>query len=69
MGAAEENITAHLPARAWVTIAAEVDNAVSLAVANDNEEVVRIGSRIRQAGWDQAQRRPRSAASMGAHVC
>jgi hypothetical protein len=50
----EDNmISVELPARLWSTIDATVDNTIAMACVDGEEEVVRIGQKIRQAGWDQ----------------
>lgn len=46
-------VTLDMPARIWAGIDAGVDNAISLAAQNGDDETVEVGQRIRQAGWDQ----------------
>lgn len=49
----EEPITLQMSARIWAGIDAGIDNVVSLAAVDGDEQSVRIGRAIRQAGWDQ----------------
>ncbi|WP_181776803.1 hypothetical protein [Amycolatopsis pittospori] len=49
----EEPITVRMTARIWAGIDAEVDNVVSLAAEDGDEQTVGIGLAIREAGWDQ----------------
>jgi len=46
-------ISVPMSARVWAGIDAEIDNVVSLAAVGGDEEAVRVGSAIREAGWDQ----------------
>ena len=48
-----EEISLRMPARVWATIDAEVDNTVSMAAENGDDEVVRVGQAIRAAGGKQ----------------
>jgi hypothetical protein len=49
----EEPITLYMPARVWAGIDAGIDNVVALAAVDGEEQVVRMGLGIREAGWDQ----------------
>jgi hypothetical protein len=49
----EEPITLQMSARIWAGIDAGVDNVVSLATVDGDEQVVRMGRAIREAGWEQ----------------
>ncbi|MFD8494905.1 hypothetical protein [Amycolatopsis sp. NPDC059657] len=49
----DEPATLHMTARVWAGIDAGIDNVVSLAAVDGDEQAVRIGRDIRQAGWDQ----------------
>jgi hypothetical protein len=49
----EELITLRMSARIWAGIDAGADNVVSLAAVNGDEQTVRIGKAIREAGRDQ----------------
>ena len=49
----EEPITLQMSARIWAGIDASADNVVSLAAVGGDEEALRIGKAIREAGWDQ----------------
>jgi hypothetical protein len=49
----DDMISVELPARLWSAIDATVDNTIAMAGVDGEEEVVRIGQKIRQAGWDQ----------------
>ncbi len=48
-----EDVSLRLSARIWAGIDGDIDNVVSLAAVKGDEEALRIGSAIRQAGWDQ----------------
>jgi hypothetical protein len=52
-GRLNEPVTLQMSARVWADIDAGVDNAVSLAAQDGDEQVMYIGQTIRQAGWDQ----------------
>jgi hypothetical protein len=49
----DEPVTLQMPARVWAGIDAGVDNVVSRAAEDGDEQVMYIGQTIRQAGWDQ----------------
>lgn len=46
-------IAVELPAGMWAGIDATVDNAVSMAAVDGDEQTVTMGSAIREAGWAQ----------------
>jgi len=46
-------ISVQLPVRLWAVVDGTVDNAVSTANITGNQDTVRTGKAIRQAGWDQ----------------
>jgi hypothetical protein len=48
-----EEISLRMAARVWATIDAEVDNTVSLAGENGEDEIVQMGQAIRAAGGKQ----------------
>lgn len=48
----EESIALRMSARIWAGIDAGIDNVVSLAAVDGDEQTVRIGRSIREAGWD-----------------
>ncbi|MCR3750519.1 hypothetical protein [Lentzea californiensis] len=52
-GLLDEPVTLQMPARVWAGIDAGVDNVVSLAAEDGDEQAMYIGQTIRQAGWDQ----------------
>ncbi|GAA3682324.1 hypothetical protein GCM10022267_81340 [Lentzea roselyniae] len=52
-GLLDEPVTLQMSARVWAGIDAGVDNVVSLAAQDGDEQVMCIGQTIRQAGWDQ----------------
>ncbi|KJK47732.1 hypothetical protein UK23_19465 [Lentzea aerocolonigenes] len=52
-GLLDEPVTLQMSARIWAGIDAGVDNVVSLAAQDGDEQVMYIGQTIRQAGWDQ----------------
>jgi hypothetical protein len=49
----EEPITLRMTARIWAGIDAGIDNVVSLAAVDGDEQAVSIGRAIREAGWGQ----------------
>jgi hypothetical protein len=49
----EEPVTLQMSARIWAGIDAGADNVVSLAAVNGDEQALRIGKAIREAGRDQ----------------
>jgi hypothetical protein len=49
----EEPIALRMSARIWAGIDAGIDNVVSLAAVDGDEQAVRFGQSIREAGWDQ----------------
>ncbi len=49
----DSGIAVELPAGMWAGIDADVDNAVSMAAVDGDEQTVTMGSAIREAGWAQ----------------
>jgi hypothetical protein len=49
----DPEIAVQLPTRLWQIIDGTIDNAVSVAAESANGSLVRVGRRIREAGWYQ----------------